>query len=236
MVHDIAETIRTKVLSHYAGTDNVLLLSELGKVLQLEGRWPPPDDQRPLAKVVEELAPDIVLRRDPHALAYVAVVPAAKEHLVTDAIESRRRTHLLSKLPRPILLAFCLRQGDGQPIYVRPAPPFRYYVGESPDNGFVPVEERFRSPGLYIDDVTKLAAKDAVDLVDKIESWANQHGIRLEKLSTDRGAGWLVPTTNGQPPQPTTNALERLYQAQPPNLRDQIVMPFDIAVYLSRIP
>lgn len=236
MAQDVSEAIRATVLSHYAETDDVLLLSELGKMLRVKGHWPPPDDQRPLVKIVEELDPEIILRRDPHASAYVAVVPAAKEHLVTEAIERRRRTHLLSKLPRPILLAFCLRQGEGQPIYVRPAPPFRYHIGESPGSDFVPIEDCFRSPGLYIDDVDALSPGDAIDLVGKIEGWASQHGIRLEQFSADRRGGWPVPAAGSQPPRATTNALERLYEAQPPNLREQIVMPFDIAVYLSRMP
>lgn len=235
MTQSISDSIRLAVEQHYSKSDGVLLLADLGNTLRENGSWPPPDDQRPLAKFVEELAPEIVLIRDPEVVAYVAVVPAGKEQLVKDTIERRRKTHLLGKLPRPVLLAFCLKT-DQQAVYVRTTAPYRYHIGETAEAGFVVVEERYRLPGLYISDPRSLSVSDAIALVEKIEDWATQHNIPLERFYTDGKARLEAVAPVVATPKKDTNALERLYAAQPHGLAAQMVMPFDIAVYLSRLP
>lgn len=230
------DAIRTTILNHYNNKDNVLLLSELGKLLREQDHWPSQEDQRSLVKVVEELQPEIIIVRDPEAVAYVVVVPAAKKCLAEQAIEGRRCSNFLAKLPRSVLLAFCLRKMDDQSIFVQLAPPFRYHVGQCPGSGFVVIDEQFRSPGLYINDPAALSLDQTTDLVIKIENWARQNNIQLADLFGERQDRRPAMATSSRPTGSTKNALERLYEAQSLSLREKIVMPFDIAVYLSRIP
>jgi hypothetical protein len=235
MAQNIIDSIRSVVEKHYSESAEVLLLADLGKILRANGSWLPADDQRPLGSFVEEMAPEIILIRDPDAAAFVTVVPADKKQLALEAIERRHKTHLLSRLPRPILLAFCLK-ADNQAVYVRTTPPYRYQFGESPETGFAAVEEHFRLPGLYVGDPRALSPADALALVEKVEGWAKQHNFSLDKFRMDRGSNSPTPAQVVPQPKRDTNALERLYAAQPSSLAAQMVMPFDIAVYLSRLP
>jgi hypothetical protein len=239
MTQNITDSIRSVIEKHYSAptsaSTELLLLADLGKTLQASGFWPPADDQRPLARIVEEMAPEIVLVRDPDVPAYIAVVPAGKQQLAAEAIARRHETDLLSKLPRPILVAFCLK-ADNQAVHVRITAPYRYYIGEATETDLVEVEERFRLPGLYVHDPRALSAADAVALVKKIEGWAKQHNIPIETLYAENRTKSPTPAPGVRQANRGTNALERLYAAQPPGLAEKMVMPFDIAVSLSRLP
>jgi hypothetical protein len=238
MTKSIINAIHEAVLKHYSESSEPLLLAELGKILRSNSSWPAADEHRSLSRVIQDMAPEVVLVRDPDAQAYVVVVSANKKGDVEQAIARRQKTRILYRLPRSILLAFCLKSVNGQNVYVRTTAPFRYQIAENPGSKeFVIVEERFRSPGLYVDDPRSLAQAVALRLADGIQDWAKQHDVRLEMLFLSNKVQSYSPALDEKPqPKRGTNALARLYAAQPTGLAERIVMPFDIAVYLSRLP
>jgi hypothetical protein len=237
MTEIVTDTIREAVLKHYSSSDSVLLLAALGNTLRERGVWPPSDDGRSLIQIIDEMTPAIKTIRDKDTPAYIAVVPAGKEHLVNEAIARRRKVRFLTELPQSVLLAFCLKVPDGARVYVQTSPPFRYHVGEpSTLDGFEAVEASYRLPGLYVGDLSALTEADAEVLSENIAAWQSQHNILIAK---HRGREKTpVASTVADVPRPKKgeNALERLYAAQPEGLAERIVMPFDIAVYLSRLP
>ena len=237
MSQTTTDTIRAAVLKHYSGSDAALLLAELGNTLRGSGAWPPANEERTLGQVIDGMAPEVKLVRDPDTPAYIAVVPAGKEHLIREAIERRRKARFLAELPRSVLLAFCLKVPEGISVYLQTSPPFQYHIGEpSVADGFEMVEASYRLPGLYVGDPRALSASDADTLSARIEAWVMQHKISIAKHRGRDKAAEASKAVDVPRPKKGENALERLYAAQPEGLGERIVMPFDIAVYLSRLP
>jgi hypothetical protein len=122
------------------------------------------------------------------------------------------------------LVAFCVRQENGKPVFLSKAPPFKYRISV-PDEGerdqFLLIEERYRRPGLKIFNISDLNASDRLDLQTRIAAWSRDNGVELEdfyKFGEKRHA----------------NALERLLAAQPHGVAEKIMIPGDIALILSR--
>jgi hypothetical protein len=231
-----ADLVKEHVAAHYAGSEVPLLLSELGKELRAEGRWPT-NETRSLAEIVEGLGPDITIVRDPETPAYVIVVPADKKHLAEQAIEQRHSQRFLANLARPVLLAFCVKTEASQAVHLRTTTPFRYHVGEPPDEpGFVCVEPEFRSLGIFVRELQSLSPGDSKRLAENITRWARSHDIAVQSLFHGTKVQSKSDNSRVPLPQKVENALARLYAAQPPGLASRMVVPLDIALYLSRLP
>lgn len=231
------EDILDRIQKHYASSEDVLLLSDLGASLGLAGLWPIEGEDRPLSEVVQGLTPDVSLVRDPKSKAYVVIVPKGKEDLALRAIDRRHKIHFLRQLPRAVLLAFCVEAPAGSHVYLRLQPPYRYLIAAQPlGEGYMAVEDQFRTPGLFIDDPRSIAADDAERLSSKIQEWASTHSISFEEIKAiDRAE--RHETSDERPKTPSgVNALERLYSAQAAGVAEKMVVPADIAVTLSRMP
>lgn len=230
------EDIQSRVERHYASSDDVLLLSDLGEELRDAGLWPIEGEPRQLGEVVAALAPKVSLVRDPEAKAYVVVVPAGREDLAEKAIERRHKLLLIRKLPRSVLLAFCADVVDNAEVFLDTESPHKYVVGDRPEGqSFVLVEPEYRVPGLYVDDSRTLPIEEAERLTSGISAWAERHGLDVRK--------WIVSERAERPDREvsrrrpgTSSALERLLLAQSPEVAERLVVPVDIALALSRIP
>jgi hypothetical protein len=221
-------TIRKFVADRYETDTSPLLLSDLGQILRNQNLWQPMQTEGKTLRQVIEAArdPDLVIVRDKNSPAYVAVATAATKDIVEQFIERRSQARAtipdLEALPRSVLLAFCVRQENGKPVFLRKSPPFKYEtdlpVGEDRDQ-FLCVEERYRRPGLKIAALTELTASDRLDLQTKIAAWSRDNGIPLEDFYKFKG-------------KKRANALERLLAAQPPGAAEKIMIPGDIALIL----
>lgn len=222
----IAEEIRRRVAQHYSEPGEALLLSALGKELVAASLWPIEGERRPLTKVVEEAVPELLVRADPQVKAFVIIAPEGREDLVEAAFAKRRDDQLVKRLPRPILLAFCA--DTDQPVSIRTSPPYKYRVGPTDEGDLIPVEPEFRMPGLYIDESRNLPP----ELLGRIKAWAGAHKLDLTALTNPSPP----PTNRRQDAKPSgANALERLHDAQPEEIRCRLVVPLDIALALSRL-
>ncbi|OMG60080.1 hypothetical protein [Brevundimonas sp. ZS04] len=230
----IVQEILQRVERHYA-TPGVgpLMLSSLGQDLRKHGLWPIENDKRSLAAFLSEEIGAVVLRSDPTATAYVVVVPKGQEALADKAFERRRGQQLLKRLPRALLLAFCVDTNAPVSVRLNPAP-LRYVVGDLPDEvgEWAAVEANFRTPGLFVPEDRGLPVADADLLLAHLTAWADLHAVDLFELAS-RPAREVAPPAV---PELAANALERLYAAQAEALRDKLVVPVDIALLLSRQP
>lgn len=218
------------VAEHYERDSSPLLLSNLGATLRKQSLWPYAGAEgRPLRQFIEAARhPDLLIVRDEKIPAYIAIATRATKGVVEQFIERRRQPTStvpdLEALPRAVLLAFCVRQHNGQSVFLRKSPPFRYVteepVGEESDQ-FLRIDERYRRPGLKIEDVAELSASDRLDLQTKIAAWAADNGVQLEAFYKFKG-------------KKSGNALERLLAAQPPGVASRIMIPGDIALKLSQ--
>ncbi len=230
-----AEELRERVRRHYAAMDKPLLLSDFGVELRSAGLWPIDGEVRPLAEVLAERAPDLVLTSDPDARAYVVVTVRGEEERASRAFEQRRRQRLLKHLPRAVLLSFCVELEPSQHIYLRKEPPHRYSLEPPAGDEYWDVEPDVRTPGLFIDANRELSENDSERLMSNIYRWADRHQVDLDALA----AGTVKPKPGLARPVPgrlAANALERLHNAQLPEMASRLVVPMDIALLLSRMP
>ena len=230
--HMTADELRTRVAQHYSASQEPLLLSNFGKELRLAGLWPKEEETRTLANVIRELAPELSIVADPDAKAFVVITPAGREDIAHAAFERRHDLLLLKRLPRAVLLAFCAN--TKQPVRLSATPPFRYSTNDPPPNdGYVLVDAELRTPGLFIDETLSLPPDDAQRLLSGLKEWARRHSIDLVKMASQPPP---PPSSRRPPAKLSANALERLYEAQPQEWRDRLVVPVDIALALSRMP
>jgi hypothetical protein len=227
---NVIQNVRTIVAAHYERSSSPMLLAALGERLRKQGQWSIEDQQRKkLRELIEEANdPDLVIVRDKASPAYIAVATATAKPMVEEFIA--HRTHAprsvpdVGMLPRPVLLAFCVRHEPGRQVFLRKLPPYRYSIGIPEDddaNQYWMIDERYRRPGLKIGDLKDLSTSDLVDLQTRIASWAIDTGFQIETL---------YQTDEKKP----TSALQRLLEAQLPGIADRILIPADIALILSK--
>lgn len=226
---DIIQEIRTIVAEHYQKAEATpLLLSHLGKLLRDKKLWPPEGNADGSLKTFLESAgdPDIIVVRDPQARAYIAVTDPANRERVEGIIQSRTRSTTegidLNRLPKFLLRAFCVRQEAGKPVYLGKTMPHQYVLTEpSPEKAdeFWRIEEKYRLPGVRIDSVEKLPDRFRRPLLQRLELWSADAGVKLNSL--------YLPQNRG------TNALQRLLEAQPSDIVGKLLIPADIALLLS---
>jgi hypothetical protein len=222
--------LRKIVTEHYEKDTSPLLLSNLGATLQKKSLWPCAEAAgMTLRRFIEATHdPDLLIVRDANSPAYVAVTTQATKIIVEKFIERRRQSTAaipdLESLPRAVLLAFCVRQQNNRPVFLRKLPPFRYAT-EEPDgeesDQFLRIDERYRRPGLKVENVAELSASDRLDLQAKIAAWSTDNDVQL-------GDFYKLGERKRR------NALERLLAAQPPGLAGKIMIPADIALILSK--
>lgn len=221
------------VAEHYASSEKPLLLSQIGSALRASGEWPPEGEARSLAEIIAQDHPDLAVERDPTARAFAVVVPKGREDLALAAIQQRQDANLVRHLPKSLLLAFCVEAPPGEKVWFKNSVPYRYIIGESSDEAALLVDDEFRTPGLFVDAPQTLPKEEAADLGRRIRGWAERVGINADELMRrDRSDGRQQSVDPVR--QDGRSALERLFAAQPADLRDRMVIPVDIAVYLSR--
>lgn len=232
----IENDIKALVDEHYGKPEpGLLMLSNVGAALSKQGKWPLPDEDERTLTEITEATPGIVLVRDPNATSFIAVVPPGQENLADTAIARRKQLYFVRGLPRTVLLAFCLEMAPGQHMHLRLDPRASYQAGpEIAIEGFLPVDDDLRLPGLAIDDVASLESGQVEALEAKVREWCDRHGVPAEALGRKRSRP--TPRAPAAPAQKASSALERLYAAQSPDLADRLIVPIDIALMLSRMP
>jgi hypothetical protein len=230
----IEDKIRQIVAEHYQpGQTRPFLLSHIGARLAKDGDWPlPTDDRRTLRDVVEAI-PDLSLIVDEQTPSFIAVVPVAEEKLAHNAIAKRRKLFFLRGLPRAVLLAFTTEIAEETPVYLLLGERITFVVGLAarPEGG-IEIDANLRMPGLPIDQLNELDDALIEKLDGKIREWCARHEIAPAQLTRKRAPVPLpsIAISKGQ------SALERLVQAQDPQIARRLIVPIDIALLLSRMP
>lgn len=219
--------------THYAASKDPLFLSTVGQTLRAQALWPIEGEKRTLKEWLQTLQPAIEVIQDPLSPARVAIATPASAEVVAATIDDRRHSDLLGRLARPVLLAFCVRADAGALVYLSKQPPFRYTLVEPTDpNAYHVIEPEYRVPGLQVRAVARMDGSDVAKLAAGISSWAEAHGIDLRTL--EKAPREPVQDALRAPTGEANTALSRLYAAQNPGLVNQLVVPLDIALLLSR--
>jgi hypothetical protein len=229
------EKLISIVRAHYAAHTTPLLLARLGTELDRNDAWPVNRDQRSLKQLIADIAaPDVDTVRDKRSPAYIAVVTPDNRDAVIAQIEDKLGTKPVSvrleDVVRPALLAFCIDSRD-QPVYIRRSSPFRYVIGEIPADqaaDYVLVDAEFRRPGLRVDKLQTLSATDRADLANRLQKWALAHGVVVQQF-------YKPDNESKESIDSGTTALDRLLNAQTPDVAQRIMIPADIAQILARL-
>lgn len=229
-ISDYLGKLKQIVIDHYEAKSTPLLLSRLGAILRKKELWPIPGAEGKTLKHVigEANDPDLQIVRDQKFPAFIAVTTEAAKEVVEQSIERRHRrvSHIpdLEALPRSVVLAFCVKHDAGGKIFLSIKPPFKYCfeIPEEDDPSmYVPVDDKYRRPGLKFTNINELEVLDHTDLQSKIATWSLDKGISLELF---------YKAVSASP----SNALERLIAAQQPGISEKLMIPSDIALFLSR--
>jgi hypothetical protein len=233
------EQFREKLISivqeHYAEHQTPLLLARLGTELDKANVWPADREQRTLKQLITDfVTPAVDLVWDKRSPAHIAVVTPDMREAVIRQIEERLGARSMSvrleDIARPVLLAFCVDSHD-QPVYVRRAHPFRYEIGQIPVDqfaDFVLVDAEYRRPGLRVDRPQAISATDKADLANRLQRWALAHDLAIEQFyKPDNESKGAIDMG--------TTALDRLLNAQTPDVAPRLMIPADIAQILAKL-
>jgi hypothetical protein len=219
--------IRDHVDEHYKKTDVPLFLSTLGQQLRADGAWP--EGSSVNLRTLIERAPETGLRiiRNPSSAARIAVTDDAHKESVEQAILSPQiKRHVgLGNLPRSLLLAFCTRDMPDQTLYVQKVKPHRL-SSVTPDPAekdlFWEIPAKYRLDNCEFTSLAKLPPVTREALQANVRSWFQEQGLNDSAFPIGRISGQKL------------TALARLVNAQPEGLRRSLVIPADIALWLSK--
>lgn len=227
----LAESIAEVVRKHYATSSRPFLLSHLGSSLRQQQLWP--DAQHPKRSlrdyIQRECSETLKIVRDPKSPARIAV--ADNDHLgqVTTSLAPQVLSDGIdiSRFPRTVLLAFCTPAQSGQPIFIKKTAPY-FFQAKAPEleqrDSFWQIDPEFRVSDLRLANPRKLSGDDRQRLQERISAWSLANGVPLSELQTHG----KIPESSG-----ISNALSRLIEAQRAEIRQQILIPADIALLLS---
>ena len=222
MIESLLKPLVELVHAHYASPkgSEPFLLSRLGVALG-SGRQDLVTHYGSLALAISAAGPSVleIVGRDQPGRETV-VTPEVRDEISRKLGERTPAVGAdFDNLPAPLKIAFCLKVEPGQQVAVQTSAPVKYV--RLPDDadipaGYVVIEEKFREPGLHLDDASN---SDKERLWRLFSRWAEEHQLNH-----------LLP--NHRPP--TMNALERLLAAQPADILTRMNLPADIVAILLR--
>ena len=238
--NDADQLIIETVEEHYAEHDFPYYLSQLGKFFRSKDIQIP---ERVQFKdyLVSRFHGRLVVVQDPDHPAKIAIAPLDKQAIVQQQLMGQSSEPLdgatldHSRLPFALVAAFCKIPLPGTQVYFHVSRPFRYETSmRAPDGNYVEIEENFRPSSLAGKPAHDLSHGDKQTVYQHIEKWADANSLDLRGLYYDSG---IKPTKSSMhPSQLEDNALQRLVDAQEPELKERIRIPGDIASTLMRLP
>ena len=229
METDLIQAISSIVRQHYESSSSPLLLASLGSTLRKSGFWPEKGlPTKNLREFIERGGDsNLHIIRDPNSHARIAVSDEDHVSQVKQQLAQRLKVDSrldLAKIPRSVLLAFCVNQEPDRPVFLRKTPP-HFFLLQAPSvqeaSSFWEISPEFRIPNLRLTDSSKLSDLDRTKLEERILSWSADVGVPLSDLQTYRAS-----SRSG-------TALQRLIDAQSEEIKKKLLIPADIAILLS---
>ena len=237
---DQDQLVMEEVRRHYGVSQTPYYLAELG-IFFRNHQIDLPSGVRFKDHLKNRFAGRLVIIQDSEVRAKIAVATPDVEDHVRQQLADRLpeasfgATIDFERLPFSLISAFCTRRTPGSQVYFRTVRPFRYVaLPTAPDNTYVLIDEDFRPSNLEGSYFQDLSAEDNRTIHECIEKWAKAKGIDLRTIYFDTRPGSfrresMVSATS-------SNALQRLVEAQELELRRKITIPGDIAVALMHLP
>ena len=231
--------IISEVHEHYDKRAHPYYLAELGQFFR-SNDIEIPTGRRFKDFLAENFQNSLVITQDPIVPAKIAIALPENYAQVQEQLAGRfapsvgRHPIEVNRLPFSLIAAFCQWPSTGLQVYYRPVRPARYVVGsQPPDDSFVEIAEHFRhslAEGVSIRDLT---IEDKQAIYARISEWTSTQNVNLESIYIQTSG--RSSTSGARSESLVSNALQRLIEAQEPDIRKMVQIPGDIALALMRI-
>lgn len=237
---DIDDLVMKAVQAHYAEHDTPFYLAELGKLFRSQN-IELPAGVRFKDYLSSRFHGQLAVIQNPDIPARIAIADPEHESSIRRQLSGQRGDLSddsevdYERLPIALIAAFCKVPLPNARVYFRTTRPFHYEtLMHPPDDNYVEIDDSFRPAPLAGKSVHTLTPTEKQTIHACIERWANTNAVDLRNLYYDRS-----PQKNQQERgqgETTHNALQRLINAQEPELKRRLRIPGDIASTLMRLP
>ncbi len=237
---DIDDLVLTAVQAHYAEHDTPFYLAELGNLFR-ERNIDLPPGVRFKDYLSSRFHGRLVVIQDPEIPARIAIAEPERESAIRRQLSGQRMELSddseidYERLPFALIAAFCKVPLPNERVFFRTTTPFRYEtLTHPPDDNYVEINDSFRPTPLAGKSVHALSLSDKQTIYSCIEKWADTNAVDLTSLYYDRSSQRSQQERGHG--ETAHNALQRLINAQEPELKGRIRIPGDIASTLMRLP
>lgn len=216
------------VEQHYGKTERPLLLAALGLLVTRSEEVRLPEGVALARFIQTRLVDKLQLLRDASDPKIIAVVDEVNRTRVAEAIQRRLAgaASLVPRVPHSLRVAFCRTLDEGERIFFRTRPPFKYFVGsQPPDSSFIEIGEEFRLPGSEVHKDVRLPPEEERKLQSNLDRWMSTNQIPRDVFRN---------AIRRQDLASSGSALRRLVEAQDHDVQGRLMIPADIALLLSR--
>lgn len=227
-----------EVKKHYEATNQPFHLADLGIFFRTNEIEIPEGVQfKDYLKV--RFQGRLAVVQDPNTPARIAIALFGKRDEVlqrlTGEFEKDSKSVDFNRLPFALVVAFVKSPMPGSRVFFRTSWPFRYTIAtNAPLQEFVEIDREFQPSSLRGAQADALSHRDKQKVYEHIEKWAEAKSLDLRTLYYDQSSAHGIDRV-GDVDAPL-NALQRLVNAQEPDLRDKFRIPSDIASLLTRFP
>ena len=238
-MRDTDQLVIKAVENHYEKEDSPYYLAELGKYFR-EENIEIPEGVRFKDYLRSRFHGRLVIVQDDHIQARIAVATIDNAARVRQQLSGQPSPmpsdsgldHM--RLPFSLIAAFCKIPLPNTQVYFRITKPFRYdtFMQAPDDDNYVAIDDRFRPSQLAGRSVHGISDSDKELVYRYIEEWAEAKSVDLRQLYYDRA---VLPGVARAQSTTRRNALQRLIDAQDPDLKGRIKIPGDIASVLMDV-
>lgn len=236
---DKRQLVIDEVQRHYDKEKQPYYLAELGQFFRSKNIEIPSGKQFK-DFLAESFQSHLVVVQDPDVRARIAIALPDRSEQVQEQLAGRfsstegRPPIAVNRLPFSLIAAFCQKPTSGLRVFYRTIHPTRYVIASvAPDDFFVEIGETFRQHPPAGTSVHALPIEFRQDIYRRISEWAAIQNVNLEAIYVDEGRRTSIPRIDSRIT--ISNALQRLIEAQEPEIRKRMYVPGDIALALMQI-
>lgn len=229
------------VTSSYNERNVPMYLSELGECFLKKFGSPRSILGRGLREFITEHVSGVKIYSDKIIKQKILVYPSEAN---IETIKSQQDGDVdsidISRVQNAVTIAFRKSVSDGKSVFIKIKRPINYIIEESGKNisDYIEIEKEFMCSSVSQGKISEIPDVEASELKVKIEKWINKHGISVSDIYFNIGRsdniGARVSEAQG-PFLTGESALARFCNLQQLELRRKIIIPLDIAEYLSRM-
>ena len=239
LTEDQAQLVLDEVRRHYQEQSQPYYLAELGQFFRSKD-VAVPAGKRFKGFLLEAFRGRLEIVQDSLVPARIAIALPENREQVQQQLAGRLLATPdgppieVNRLPFSLIAAFYQQPESGNRVYYRTVRPFRYAIAPMPpDDSFVEVDEQFRQSPPVGTSIREISSDARQETYRRIGEWAATKAIDLENIYVHREA--RLPSSSTRHALSMSNALQRLIEAQEPEIRKRIQVPGDIALALMRM-